>query len=979
MIRKITPYFLVPLLFFFSTSALAQLQKFDVTATKTNDETCANNGAISWVVSKTTAGSTLTYSVVNTATNAPVATTSGNVYTSLAAGNYKVVATQTLGGLSNQATSSIISIINKKVTLSAIANVNSDEICGNDGQFTITAKGTAPYQYQLLDASFNVIATQSSGVFTGLSAGEKNYRVIDACGQGVAGNVTIKKKKSIVEGVSLQFAGKASIDCSEVTYDYFTIKTNLSSVIKFPVTVNVKYTNPNTNQSEVKEFTYNSVSGGTSTSSTELFYNIGPLTLPFFSNVDELPTEIKITDGCGVSYNFNYIINNKFRPSTGPLNSLCGSYYRFAGGSGANNVQTLIKVTYVSGGPQNFDPAAYDSDYGTFQLNHLWGSATQPLPYGTYTVDIEDVCGRKVRKDISFTVPADSFRTDQLASCTVGLGGIRIFFLNGNFSKAELIGAPAAYTATHTLPFDFTSSISSVNPSSDPSGKYFFSFADLPPGLYTYKYTNTCDSSEKTRTFTIAATKNNSTITSSVSCGNVDYVLNGDFSPQGSHNNQTVLLQKFYPGTNDWSTPASYIAPNPLNPYPATSYGTSASVKNLTSGVYRFILRSVTSFDNENSISCYKIMQGFDITGLSLDNAYAFQCGDGTYDVAISASKGSETGLTYSIVSDLSSSATVVINNGNNPLFHGLAAGSYYFRVSDACGNFLTRKLDVTELGKPGISLITDCSTTPGSIKMTVNGLSYLQFKWYKTTDPTTILSTSPTLDLGPFTSGKEGIYKVQIYSDPSLNYCINYIESMQLTPEALTNGNPGTGQTVNIVTDNTLQTVDLFDYLTGPYDGYGTWEETTNPSSNLVTGHSWNIALASSGTYTFKYTTTPACGGLPKSTTVQINLTKKCYIPVTNNSAGIPVNFGITLLERAGADNGGWPMNRTSAHAALESNTKGFVITRVPTAGLVNITKPVEGMIVYDTDTKCLKIYVVNITTPASSGWKCFSTPACP
>lgn len=107
--------------------------------------------------------------------------------------------------------------------------------------------------------------------------------------------------------------------------------------------------------------------------------------------------------------------------------------------------------------------------------------------------------------------------------------------------------------------------------------------------------------------------------------------------------------------------------------------------------------------------------------------------------------------------------------------------------------------------------------------------------------------------------------------------------------------------------------------------------------------------------------------------------LNQLCYNPVTNTAAGTPVKHGITLLKRAGADNGNWPMNRNSAHTALESNTKGFVITRVPTSGLSAITNPVEGMMVYDTTAKCLKIYVVDNTTPANTGWKCFSTPACP
>ena len=97
---------------------------------------------------------------------------------------------------------------------------------------------------------------------------------------------------------------------------------------------------------------------------------------------------------------------------------------------------------------------------------------------------------------------------------------------------------------------------------------------------------------------------------------------------------------------------------------------------------------------------------------------------------------------------------------------------------------------------------------------------------------------------------------------------------------------------------------------------------------------------------------------------------------------AGVATNHGITLLKRAGADNGNWPMNKLSAHTVLESNTKGFVITRMSTVDIqgqttpsvipAKITNPQEGMMVYDTTIGCLKIY-------DGTAWSCFSTPACP
>lgn len=95
------------------------------------------------------------------------------------------------------------------------------------------------------------------------------------------------------------------------------------------------------------------------------------------------------------------------------------------------------------------------------------------------------------------------------------------------------------------------------------------------------------------------------------------------------------------------------------------------------------------------------------------------------------------------------------------------------------------------------------------------------------------------------------------------------------------------------------------------------------------------------------------------------------CYNDANTTGDALPTKHGITLLQRAGADNGNWPMTRSSAHTVLESNTKGFVITRMNPTEIAALTGQ-EGMMVYDTTAKCLKIY-------ADGTWKCFSKPSCP
>ena len=102
------------------------------------------------------------------------------------------------------------------------------------------------------------------------------------------------------------------------------------------------------------------------------------------------------------------------------------------------------------------------------------------------------------------------------------------------------------------------------------------------------------------------------------------------------------------------------------------------------------------------------------------------------------------------------------------------------------------------------------------------------------------------------------------------------------------------------------------------------------------------------------------------------------CYESPTDLTAVVPVKHGITLLGRAGSDNGNWPMIRNSAYTALESKTKGFVVTRNASPE-TTIAVPVVGMMVFDIDENsgkgCLKIY---IGSGAGEGWKCFTKQGC-
>ena len=73
--------------------------------------------------------------------------------------------------------------------------------------------------------------------------------------------------------------------------------------------------------------------------------------------------------------------------------------------------------------------------------------------------------------------------------------------------------------------------------------------------------------------------------------------------------------------------------------------------------------------------------------------------------------------------------------------------------------------------------------------------------------------------------------------------------------------------------------------------------------------------------------------------------------------ATGTPTEFTkVGISDRDGAV-GAWPGNVPNGFIAIQSSDSGFVITRLTTAQ-INTLNAVEGMLVYDTDEQCIKLY---------------------
>ncbi|KAA0126313.1 hypothetical protein FY557_17935 [Chryseobacterium sp. SN22] len=219
---------------------------------------------------------------------------------------------------------------------------------------------------------------------------------------------------------------------------------------------------------------------------------------------------------------------------------------------------------------------------------------------------------------------------------------------------------------------------------------------------------------------------------------------------------------------------------------------------------------------------------------------------------------------------------------------------------------------------------------------------------------------------------------------DPANGTALATDADIALSPVANSNGTP-------VITHTAGSSIYLISVPQGNYDG-GVTPGYSSPN-NDEDGIAVNIASVNDALYepdeTFKFeikqqgtngstnnfvsTSSPIFGDTYYPTTNDYFIRRcVCYDDANTSAAGTDSKIGITLLKRAGTDDGNWPMIRKSAHVVLESNTKGLVITRLSTPQINAIVSPQEGMMVYDITAKCLKLY-------DGTAWSCFSTPACP
>ncbi|KIA93617.1 hypothetical protein OA93_21670, partial [Flavobacterium sp. KMS] len=837
----------------FAMQAQVTLPTFTLSVTPT-PETCRNNGALAFSTTGTDPGATVTYAIYKAPNfSTALVTTTSNSQTGLSGGVYRIVATQSMvGHTSNSQTWD--GNISANVSPLGFTVTKTDVTCPNSGAInvTINAGNPAAVNAYSITGPMNV-GPQSSGSFTGLSGGSYVVSVTDNCGEIVTQTATLTVFTPNIEfadgsnGISSYNTERSA--CGFGDFRQFIKAGADSNVMVYPlqfdyivhppgggadITTSKTITGPNRFGSSTEDIT---------------------TSIPFYTAPFVL--DLKITDACGNVFPATRNINNPAEVFAQILPADCmGSYISLGTQYMVKTLQYEVLSAppgYTIGAPSN---------------SNLVGGVGNPIPDGVYMIRVTDACNVFIDEEVTVSTPTPSVWVFQGIGCGAGNGTFSISQNTSTYTfvSARILAGPSGFSGSY--PVDVTSRITADG--------YNVVFDDVAGGIYKVETTDNCGHIIPTDVTVIGYDQGTVVASKVQKCGSFDVNLSvtGDNLVQA---NQNVFywLQIKDPSSNNWGHPTaggfSSDVPSASN---AQSLINGQQQGSWTApGTYR-IVKTFTTLELYPGVAnygygrnCYDVLSTFDYAtmGLKPKDLYSFKCADGVhYNASITGYDGVEP-YTYAITTK--DGNPFVVNNGSSSLFTGLTGGIYNFRITDDCGNVVNSLLDIEKLGLPKLTAVNICNgSTTG--KLSVDGVPYLNFSWTKDNDPT-VLSTTSTLSFPTFNTATDtGTYHVRLTSSPP-GSCVDVVLDYQITSNL---DNPNSGADSSTAVCRSVTTLDLNTLLPATADPYGTWVETTNPSSGNLNGHLWSPSVSATGSFTFTYTVNGLCSGTSVSTYTVVN-----------------------------------------------------------------------------------------------------------
>lgn len=951
-------FLLVFLLGFFHLS-FSQLSNFNLQVTATN-ETCSGNGTLSFLVTNTTAGASVVYSVFllpNTTT--PIAITSNSSLTGLVAGNYQVVASQTLGP--NTSTQEQNITLFDQIENLAFTISDQKVKCGNDGILTAVITTGNAVSYELLSGPVTAPA-QVSNTFSGLPIGNYSIRVFDTCGNAVVNSFTLTQGYT---APIVLFSEGTDVTCNTINLEVLGNFSNPN--IAYPLTVQIVVHPPNNATSIV----YNQILN---------FYPTQGIQQVIPRYDGGFNYDVKVTDNCGNSSEINTIYINKnfsysvfvlqgctpkisistenailpysieflsspagFDPVTlnpgfpGPylildvtlnviagnytikLTDACGKFHvvnfqvtndetpvvssASIDGCGGISISideiyevTLNTVTLVSA------PVTYTGNLPqnlSAYINSLdyYSWTLSGFPQGTYVFNVLDSCGVLHIKTVTVG-PAQSLSMNVVnyPECQPGNGSVYIFYGSSSLNDVKITNAPSNF------PFPLPYSVPAV-------GSMAFVLINVPVGSYIIQVTSGCGNVQTNNFMVQNYIDSNTTFELEKFCSS----FNLKFTQQGNAISPSYGLQKLNETTGNWEHPETglQIINNQIN-----SGNFYAILPNQWNVNLNFLgkFRILEAYTTISSQTCVQSIQEFEVSSQpQVLNHNVINCGSGTSVVQLNAIGIGQ--LNYKITQK--NNLPFLVNNGTNNVFANLQPAIYNFQIEDSCGNILNHQIEINTSFP--IQIIPNLCENQLS-NLSADNYSFLQYEWWKAGAPSTILSTTSVLTFNPFVSSiNSGLYYLRITHIGNPTSCLNGVLTYTISPQAIPLA--GSDNTVNFC--GLQNTVNLNSCLSGIFDTNGTWQEITTSNSLPVNGI-WNTSVVNYGVYKFRYVVNGFCSNTDEAI-ITITINEK---PVVANLPNLyTICRGENLQINSGFTNANnfyqWigPNNFSSTNAILELN----------------------------------------------------------
>lgn len=744
----------------FSSFSYCQLSDFTFTVVST-DEVCTNTGMLEMNVANTntSANAEITFKLflapdyVNS-----IAETFENSFSSLVAGNYRVVATQTLNGASN---SKQVDVVIKDL-IDALDYEISDSTttdCDVTATLTVNVLSGNPTFYEIISGP-TIRPLQTSNSFSNLQSGTYIVRVYDDCGDALSKAYTfVLANNDLTIGVPILPEVYTSCDVLEITNH---ISSNSGAPILYPLEVNYTVFNPN--GSTAQNISQSIVSGPDD--DLELLQNINLFGNQIFT------IKIEVIDNC------NNIFIEEFEIDPNPKVSFlqqiadCGELFFSIE---VQNYMPPFTINFTQ--PAEFNPSLFNANYpGPFsEQSIIFGSITQTVPFGNYKVSVQDGCGRTGNLDFSLSEkPLKPSTTVYNNGCASLFGTLKIQ-IPGDRKIVSILLTEAPSTFPSALPSDMISFVNTegvFNHSNLPVGDYKFLITDdcgdtyvlnvtvpvfvfgdlkastrpdcnptsgavklsttngalvmisittapatfmemlpynasinineggifymsgLPAGNYTFVGKDICGFDLQVNVDIVGYTSYSNGFFLNRKCGSFDIIMNDE---DESITGKTFWLQKYFPATNKWGHPYTNVAFNEgtiPNSTNAKDLNNPATLLNIFLLGEFRIIKVYESYNNGNP----------DAKCTDLYVAFSVQPQlsiAGVYNLSCNNSSGGN-----NVVLDVEGvqpfhfriTSPIILDNGENNLFENLPEGIYNFQVTDNCGNIKNISVEVGNL-----------------------------------------------------------------------------------------------------------------------------------------------------------------------------------------------------------------------------------------------------------------------------------------